>query len=340
MSQQGLFDIENRLLDLSHLKDPLEILEKRVPWEMFRWDLERALRKEKKTAAGRKPYDAVLMFKALCLQSLYGLSDHQTEFQIKDRFSFMRFLGLSTADKVPDQKTIWLYREILSQGNTFETLFERFEGHLRNAGYKAKKGMIVDATLVEVPRMRNTKEENEQIKEGEVPPTLQENENTLRQKDVDARWTKKRGQNYFGYKDHVNVDVEHKLIRKYTVTPANVHDSVELEKLLDPWNTSGVVYGDAAYPSREKKEEWTKLGYAFRFNQKGHRGHPLTERQKRRNRRMSRLRARVEHVFGWMERKTKGVLLRGVGRIRIAAKIGLRNLVYNLDRYAYLEGIA
>src|SRR3990172_7989384 len=340
MSQQGLFDVENRLLDLSQLKDPLEILEKRIPWEGFRRDLERALRKEKQSPAGRRPYDAVLMFKTLILQSLYALSDHQTEFQIKDRFSFMRFLGLGTADKVPDQKTIWLYREILAKAGAFERLFERLEGYLCGAGYKAKKGMIVDATIVEVPRMRNSREENEQIKEGEVPKSLAENENALRQKDLDARWTQKRGQNYFGYKDHVNVDAKHKLIRKYTVTPAHVHDSVELEGLLDPWNTAGVVYGDSAYGSHEKEEKLGELGYVFRFNRKGHRGHPLTDGQKRRNRRMSRIRARVEHAFGWMERKTKGVLTRGIGRIRIAAKIGLRNLVYNLDRYAYLEGIA
>ena len=338
MSQLGLFDIDNRLQALSALKDPLETLQKSIPWEVFRKDLTRAAQKEKKSAAGRKPFDGLLMFKVLVLQSLYGLSDHQIEFQVKDRFSFMRFLGLGAEDKIPDEKTVWLYRESLSKGGWIKPLFERFEKHLWEAGYRAKKGMIVDTTIVEVPRSRNTPKENEAIKSGEVPVSISENPAVLRQKDMDARWTQKRGQNYYGYKDHINVDVEHKLIRRYTVTPASVHDSVELENLMDPWNTLQVMYGDSAYPCQEKEERLGKLGYKFRFNQKGYRGNPLTERQKRRNRRMSRIRARVEHVFGWMERKTKGILTRGIGQVRAEAKIGLRNLVYNLSRYAYLEG--
>jgi IS5 family transposase len=340
MSQLGLFDIDNRLQALSDLKDPLEILQNRIPWEVFRKDLNRALRKVKKSNAGRKPYDGLLMFKILVIQSMYGLSDHQMEYQIKDRLSFMRFLGLGAESTIPDEKTIWLYREILAQGGYIKPLFERFDAHLRIAGYRAQKGMIVDATIVEVPRQRNTPDENDQIKKDEVPDTLSENPNVLRQKDLDARWTKKRGETFYGYKDHVSVDVENKLIRLYTVTPAHVHDSVELENLLDPWNSRQVVYGDSAYIGEDKKENLSALGYCLRFNQKGFRGNPLTAPQKRRNRRKSRIRARVEHVFGWMHQKTGGMLMRCIGSVRADAKIGLRNLAYNLNRFAYLEGIA
>jgi len=338
MSQLGLFDLDNRLRSLSSLKDPLETLQKRIPWETFRKDLDKALRDTSKKETGRKPYDSVLMFKILVLQSLYGLSDHQVEFQVKDRFSFMRFLGLHSESRVPDEKTVWLYREILSRAGAMQPLFERFEKHLQEKGYAARKGMIVDATLVEVPRQRNTPDENALIKAGTTPKSLEENPNVLRQKDLDARWTQKRGQNYFGYKDHVCVDAAHKFIRRYTVTAAHVHDSVELERLLDPWNKSGAVYGDSAYGSQEKEASLGKLGYRFRFNRKGHRGRPLTDAQKRRNRRMSRVRARVEHVFGWMYQKTGGILMRGIGQVRAAARIGLRNLTYNLNRFAYLEG--
>lgn len=340
MSQLGLFDIDNRLRALSSLNDPLETLQKRIPWEAFRKDLDKALRRVTNRGTGRRPFDSVLMFKILVLQSLYGLSDHQMEFQIKDRLSFMRFLGLGPESRIPDEKTVWLYRDALAQGDSIRPLFERFEKHLQESGYHARKGMIVDATLVEVPRQRNTKEDNEAIKQGKTPASLAENPNVLAQKDLDARWTQKRGQNYYGYKAHVCVDAKHKLIRRYTVTAAHVHDSVELENLLDPWNKSGAVYGDSAYGSQEKELELGRLGYRFRFNRKGHRGKPLTERQKQRNRRMSRVRARVEHVFGWTWQKTGGRLLRGVGQVRAAAQIGLRNLVYNISRFAYLEGAA
>ncbi len=238
------------------------------------------------------------------------------EFQIKDRLSFKRFLGFGAEKRIPDEKTIWLYREILAKGGFIKPQFERFETHFQEAGYRKKTN-----------RSRTAKR----------PPHFRKTRKVLRQKDLDARWTKKRGETFYGYKDHFSVDVKHKLIRRYTVTAAHFHDSVELEKLLDPWITRGVVYGDSAYLSMEQEEKLGRLGYWFRFNQKGYRGNPLTDGQKRRKRMKSRIRARVEHVFEWMECKTGGTLTRGVGQVRVEAKIGLRNLVYILSRFAYLE---
>ncbi len=140
---------------------------------------------------GRPPYDPVLMFKIMVLQALYGLSDDQTEFQIQDRLSFMRFLGLGLGDRVPDAKTIWLFREHLSQAKAMEKLFARFDKHLTDAGYLAMGGQIVDATIVAAPKQRNTKEEKEDIKAGKVPRHWKDKPARLRQKDRDARWTVK-----------------------------------------------------------------------------------------------------------------------------------------------------
>ena len=129
MGQSGFFDLERRLDALSAKGDPLETIKATVPWEAFRADIEAVTGKkadERKSSAGRKPYDAILKFKILVLQSLHNLSDEQTEFLIRDRLSFMRFLDLSLEDAVPDATTIWLFREALVEAGLIDKLFERF----------------------------------------------------------------------------------------------------------------------------------------------------------------------------------------------------------------------
>jgi len=167
MGQMGFFDVDKRLKDISAKGDPLEILSHTIPWGSFRADLEGALCKapeERKSKAGRKPWDAVLIFKALVLQTLYNLADEQVEIQIRDRFSFMRFLGLGLEDAVPDGTTLWLYRERLAKAGLIEKLFARFSQALEAKGYIARGGQIIDATIVPVPKQRNSREENEAIK--------------------------------------------------------------------------------------------------------------------------------------------------------------------------------
>jgi len=191
--------------------------------------LDKIRQKERKSSAGRKPFDVVMMLKVLVLQHLYNVSDEQIEYQIRDRYSFCRFLGFTPSDRIPDAKTIWLFREQLVKHDIMKTLFYDFNCQLNDQGYQAQKGQIVDASFVDVPRQRNKKDENKQIKEGETPGRFKENANIGSQKDTDARWTKKNNEVHFGYKDHVAVDNSHKLIREYKVTSAEVHDSKVFE---------------------------------------------------------------------------------------------------------------
>ncbi len=172
MGQMGFFDIANRYAGLDAKNDPLVKIDEVVPWEAFRPRLEAAWRKpaeERKSRAGRKPWDAVVMFKAIVLCELYNLSDDQVEYQLRDRFSFMRFLGLGLEDKVPDARTVWLYREQLAQAGVIETLFEDFDSYLEQQGYLAMGGQIIDASIVPVPKQRNSRAANARIKEGETP---------------------------------------------------------------------------------------------------------------------------------------------------------------------------
>ncbi|MHB1412979.1 MAG: IS5 family transposase, partial [Thermoleophilia bacterium] len=272
MGQPGFFDLDERYESLSRCGDPLEVLGREIPWESFRYPIRKALRKPRKSNAGRKAFDVVMMFKLLVLQSLYNLSDAQTEFQVRDRLSFMRFLGLGLGDRVPDEKTIWLFKDQLAKGKVAEKLFARFDEYLIQKGFAAKKGQIMDASIVEVPKQRNSKEENQAIKNGEVPAW---EENKQRQKDTDARWTVKNTVSYFGYKNHLSTDVKHKLVRKWAVTPASVHDSQAFGQLLDENNSGKGVWADSAYRSDEIQRS-LKQKYRSQIHHKGYRDHPLS----------------------------------------------------------------
>ena len=192
----------------------------------------------------------------------------------------------------------------------------------------AMKGQIVDASIVSVPKQRNSRGENATIKEGEVPDWP---ERKRRRKDVDARWTKKNGKSYYGYKNHVSVDVKYKLIRGYAVTDAALHDSNVFEQVLAD-NTSKDVWADSAYRSAERLQHLAQDGFREHIQRKGSRNHPLPPREREGNRSRSRIRSRVEHVFGVQVQRAGHLLLRTVGIIRARAKIGLRNLAYNIDR--------
>ncbi len=182
----GLFDIDNRLEYLTENGDILPTLKKLIPWEDFRSDLEVIYNYERKSNAGGRPFDVVLMFKILILQSLYNLSNDEMEYQIMDRLSFMRFLSLDLDSLIPDAKTIWLFRSKLEERKLIGKLFDRFNTFLAASGFAARKGQIVDATIVRVPAQRNSREEHEAIKAGN-PPVEQWSDAKKCQKDTDAR---------------------------------------------------------------------------------------------------------------------------------------------------------
>src|SRR3954449_8643277 len=338
MGQLGFFDLDARYRGLDAKKDPLVVLNAVVPWEDFRAQVSVVWRKpdeERKSAAGRKPWDEVIIFKTLVLQALYNLSDDQLEYQIRDRLSFMRFLGLGLADRGPDATTVWLYREKLAQAGLVAALFDAFDAHLKSRGYRAMGGPIVDASIVSAPVQRNSRAENTAIKDGHPPVAWTPNRTA--QKDIDARWTKKHGKSYFGYKNHVSIDRKHKLMRRYTVTNAAVHDSQTLDAILDPHNTASDVWADTAYRSKESEERLAEKGLRSRIHRRASRGKPLSQRAQEANRARSKVRSRVEHVFGHQHTSMGGKIVRTIGLVRAKEKIALRNLVYNISRLAFLE---
>ncbi len=324
-----------------------------VDFELFRPELEAALNRSDRAKGGRPPYDAVLMFKVLVLQTLYTLSDEQTEYQLRDRLSFMRFVGLARHEPVPDATTLWLFRERLVRAGAIERLFARFDAVLREQGLLAMGGQIIDATVVQARPARLSAEEKATIKDGGTPEGWTAARTA--QVDRDARWTLKRGRKrppakdggskrraiavavpVFGYKSHLGIDRTHGLIRTWTVTDAAAHDGGRLGALLDPANTAGGVWADTAYRSAANLELLARRGHVGHLQRKKPRGRPMPRHIARGNATRGKVRAAVEHVFAAQKRRL-GLLIRTVGIARAKAKIGLANLAYNLTRFAWLE---
>lgn len=305
---------------------------------MFRADLDAALDRSDRARGGRPPLDP-------------ALADEQTEFQIRDRLSFMRFLGLDLHGRVPDARTIWLFRELLTKAKAIDTLFARFEAHLRASGYLAMGGQMIDASIIEAPRQRNSYAEREGLKAGRIPEDWKANPAKLRQKDRDGRWTLKRGRRkrrpdgtlameiatpVYGYKSHIGADRRHRLIRTWGVTDASRYDGRELPGLLDKANTGSAVWADTAYRSAKNERRVAQAGLVSKIHFRKPRGKPMPEPRARANAARSRERAGVEHVFADQKHRM-GLFVRTIGIVRARTKIGLANLAYNFRRFLFLQ---
>ena len=354
--QAGFFDVDDRLKRLSDLGDQLEAFEAAVEFEAFRPELNAALTYSDGTQGGRPPFDPVMMFKILVIQTTNNLSDERAEFLINDRLSFMRFLGFGLSDRVPDARTIWLFREKLTKADAIGPLFERFDATLRQSGYIAMSGQIVDASLIAAPRQRNTQDEKKAIKDGRIPDDWKDKPAKLRQKDRDARWTVKYTKAkpredgstppvdlaipVFGYQNHISLDRGFGFIRKWSATDAAAYEGRRLrDGLLDKTNTASSVWADTAYRSAANEEFMERNGFVSHVHRKRPKGRPMPEAIRRANNAKSKIRSRVEHVFA--EQKDRmGLFIRTIGIARAKTKIGLANLVYNIKRLLFLRRIA
>jgi IS5 family transposase len=353
--QPGFFDVEERLKELSAKGDELERLNAVVDFELFRSELEGAVPRSDRSKGGRPPFDHVLMFKVLILQASHSLSDERTEYLIKDRLSFMRFLGLGLADTVPDANTIWTFREALTRAKlrgkpAIEVLFKRFEASLSAAGFLAMGGQIIDATIIAAPKQSNSDSEKREIKEGRIPVEWAGKPAKLRQKDRDARWTVKYSKAKpsedgaprvdlavpaFGYKNHIGIDRRYGLIRSWTATDASRHDGALLPELIDKDNTASDVWADTAYRSQANERFLAGRLLRSQIHRKKPRGKPMPRRTARANARKSAVRSAVEHVFA-RQKGPMRLFIRTIGIARARTKIGLANLVYNMKRALWL----
>jgi transposase, IS5 family len=289
--------------------------------------------KTKSRSGGRPPYATELMVRIVILQQFFGLSDDQVEFQINDRTSFQRFLGLERSSQIPDSKTLWLFRERIKTLGLATDLFAEAKRQIGAKGYIARGGQVIDATLIRAPVQQFTTEEAAQIKRGEVPKDWSKAKRA--QKDLEATWTKKHGKSYFGYKVSVSVDVSNKLIQTDVVSTASEHDSRHFEAALDETNTSRLVLADKGYENGEREARLTQAGWRLDIQRKAKKGRPISACQKRRNTRISTTRARGEHVFATLKQMSGGVI-RTIGLARAKVQLTLGAMAYNFKRAMYL----
>ncbi len=352
MKQSGLFGLSDHLKRLSAHGDPLEELGRIVDFEGFRPLLETALAYSDGKKGGRPPYDPVAMFKVLILAAQNNVADARMEYLIRDRLSWLRFLGFDLGAATPDANTIRMFRERLTEAKAMTGLFDAFDQQLRKGGYIAMGGQIVDATLVAAPKQRNTKEEKDAIKAGKTAAEVWPDKLAkAAQKDVDARWTVKFSKARptadgkpqtdiaipsFGYKNHIAIDRRYGFIRKAVVTHGARHDGSQLRHVVTKDNTASDVWADTAYRSQDN-EKWLKSqSRVSRIHRKKPKGKPKSEALRAANRTKSRIRATVEHVFA-QEKAHMGLFIRTIGIKRAEAKIILVNLAYNMRRLIFHE---
>jgi transposase, IS5 family len=353
--QSGFFEVEERLKELSAKGDDLARLNAIVDFEVFRPDLVRAVPRSDGSKGGRPAFDHVFMFKVLILQASHSLSDERTEFLIKDRLSFMRFLGLGISDTVPDANTIWTFREALTRAKlddkpAIEVLFRAYETALTRAGFLAMGGQIIDASIVAAPKQRNTDGEKAEIKAGRIPEAWKAKPAKLRQKDRDARWTMKWSKAKpsddgsprldlavpaFGYKNHIGIDRRHGLIRTWVTTDAARYDGAQLPNLVSKANTASDVWADTAYRSKTNERFLAGNALVSRIHRKKPKGKPMPVNVARANGIKSKVRAAVEHVFA-RQKGPMGLVVRTIGIARATVKIGLANITFNMKRAVWL----
>ncbi|ATJ92820.1 transposase [Acetobacter senegalensis] len=299
MKQPGFFDSDDRLKALSAKGDALEKLSRLVDFERFRPLLVQAIPRSDGSKGGRPAYDPVFMFKVLVLQASHSL----------------------------------------------------YEATLREAGFLAMSGQIIDATVVAAPRHRNTDAEKAILKAGEIPQDWKDKPKKLSQKDRDARWTIKYSKAKpaedgakrvdfavpaFGYKNHVGIDRRYGLIRKWKATDASRHDGAQLPALLDRNNTASDVWADTAYRSQANEAHLEEKGLRSQIHRKRKASKALPRHIARANGRKSKVRSRVEHVFAY-EKGPMAFIIRTIGLARATVKIGMANLVYNMNRAFWLH---
>lgn len=289
-------------------KQALTLIDAKVDWQQLVKPLERALAKMKtnNSPAGRKSTDLVVIVKCFILQYLYGLSDPRLEEEIADRRSFQMFLGLVSADAIPDETTICRYRTMFAQHGLDKKLFHAFNQQLASMSLIVGKGTIVDATL----------------KQAQATPTSK--------RDTDARYARRKGTVIYGYKGHIGVDAKTNIIHSVEFTSANIHDSNVFDQLLT--GDERAVFADKGYANKERRATLKALGVRDGILEKGYRNRPLTKHQRARNKLLSAIRNAVERPFGFMKEVLNYERCRYYDLLRNRFQFIVCAVLYNLRR--------
>jgi IS5 family transposase len=332
MNLFDLFAHEHRAKRIDQ-KDPLLALDELIDFKPLVEVVDKTAPRKQSEKGGRPAYPTEIMLRIIILKRLNNLSNDQMEFMLNDRMSFQRFTKLTHSPNIPDANTIWVFEERIGE-KTAKALFEAVERQITQHGYSARKGQIVDATLIPVPKQRIRSKEKEITDQKAMP--IEWTAHKRAQKDIDASWTTKHGKHHFGYKLGVNVDVRCKVIRAIDLTTAKDHDINQLENLIDLNNTNKDFFADKGYASKEKEKMLSNKGLNPRIQHKKAKGKPLSKQLEKRNTTIARTRSRVEHIFGSIE-QMGGKCIRVIGQQRANFVMTMMATVYNLKRFVFLQ---
>lgn len=292
---------------------PLDRIAVLVRWYRF----EKVLKGLRDAAGpGRGAWPPLLLFKALLVGSLYGLSERELEAALADRLSFRRFVGLGLEEGVPDHSVLNRFRNELVELGLYKKLFEELDRQLEGAGVLLKRGTMLDATVIEAV--------SRPPREGSVPA------------DPDAGFGKKQGKagSSYGYKAHVGVDKGSGLIRTALTTPANVNDTTPADRLIRGDETE--VWADAAYHTHAREARLKAAGVKPRLMRRANKHHGLSDRLKHYNRLIARQRWAVETTFATLKNRMRLTRIRYRGLAKAAAQVTLAAIAFNLRRWAAL----
>jgi IS5 family transposase len=313
-----------------------------IGWKRIEKLLKRGLGRNSEVTAGAKSYPAIQMFKTLLLQQWYGLSDQDTEFAMLDRISFVRFVGLSLEESVPDHTTICRFRNLLVEKKLLEVLLDEVNLQMEKQGKLVKKGVAVDASIISSAARPRKQVDMESVvsdrEEAQSPCTEKAKVSVSYSHDGDAAWTKKGKEYHYGYKGHASVDVDSGFILAAQATPANHSDTGKLETLVKksrlPENSR--VYADKGYTSAKNRKVLKENKYKDGIMNRAYRNKPLTDRERQRNKLISKRRFIVERVFGTLKAHYDMARASYLGTAKVQGELLLSSLAYNLKRALYL----
>jgi len=313
-----------------------------IDWKRIEKLLKRGLgRRTDEVTSGAKAYPAIQMFKILLLQQWYGLSDLETERAMFDRISFIRFVGLSLEESVPDHTTICRFRNALVENKLLQPLLDEVNRQMEKQGKLVKKGVAVDASIISSSARPRKQVDIETVvcdrEEAESSPP-QVNMSVSYSHDSDAAWTKKGICFYYGYKAHTSVDVDTGLILSIHATPANYSDKGELKELVKRSRlpSKSRVYADKGYTSAANRELLKRQDCKDGIMNRAYRNNPLTERERKRNKLISKRRYIVERVFGTLKQHYDMARASYLGTLKVQGELLLSSLAYNLKHALFL----
>lgn len=316
--------LKEKYKKIQGLGDRLELMKQQINWKPFIFIIADAFDDNDKIG-GRPHTNELVIVRCMLLQSWYGLSDPELEFQCNDRISFQNFIGLD--NKVPDFSTIWRTRDRLKERGKDKLIWSELQIQLNKKGYKVKKGVIQDASFIEADLGRKRYQKEKKAKE--EGKEIEYSDKQKRHIDRDGSFSVKHGQVYYGYKNHMKVDIDHYLIREYDVSTASLHDG-NIDLVYDG---DVAAYRDKGYFGKQLKAK----NVEDKTMKRATKAKKLNGGEQLRNKAINRIRCQGERPYSVMKRTFHGDRTNVKTLERVLMRELFKCFAYNLYQLVTLQ---